>query len=114
MGGGDMYNGIRTLSANSLENLRPMPVEAYRAPLPPAPTGSGVDPSLTDILRRPPVGLRSTPVVPNVSSRVQFSNNVRMNEYQPQAPINNNYPFNDSLRSKLFCLLSHQSEIFKI
>ena len=80
---GDFY---RRNSADSLENLRqmqmyqqpPAPMEAWRTPLPPV-SSSDIDPSLADILRRPPVGLK-TPVPP---PRVQFNDNVRYNSYSP-------------------------------
>ena len=77
---------LRRNSADSLENLRQMqlyqqqqqPIEAWRTPVPPV-LSSDIDPSLADILRRPPVGLK-TPVP---SQRVQFNDNVRYNNYSP-------------------------------
>ena len=78
---------LRRNSADSLENLRQMqlyqqqqqqPVEAWRTPVPPV-LSSDIDPSLADILRRPPVGLK-TPVP---SQRVQFNDNVRYTNYSP-------------------------------
>ncbi len=72
------YDLYRTRSANSLENLS--------RPLDP-PLSSAIDPSLTDILRRPPVGAK-TPLPPasialSNNPRVQFNDNVRYNEYTP-------------------------------
>jgi hypothetical protein len=89
---GDYY---RRNSVDSLENLRqmqmyqqpppPQPVEAWRTPVPPV-SSSDIDPSLADILRRPPVGLK-TPVPP---PRVQFNDNVRYNNYSPPPQMQQN------------------------
>jgi centrosome and spindle pole-associated protein 1 len=69
------YDLYRTRSANSLENLS--------RPLDP-PISSAIDPSLADILRRPPVGAKTPlPPPPPTVPRVQFSDNVRYNEYPP-------------------------------
>ena len=106
-------NDYRVHSANSLENLRPQyPVEAWRTPVPPP--ISDIDPSLSDILRRPPVGLKN-PIQP--PARVQFSNNVRYSEYPNSAP--NQYQSipqqqqysrapqnNDTARSINFCFFN--------
>lgn len=114
------YNQLgRTRSANSFENLRfgpPMPqgqpgypevMEAWRTPIPPA----VMDPQLTEILRRPPVGLKSGGLngYPNAQqyapnpARVQFNDSVRYSEYPP--PQQNPYQqprAPDSYRRKLF------------
>lgn len=98
-------SNLRTRSANSFENLARYPPDYYPAQVqtfvPP------IDPSLTDILRRPPVGLRSAFGVPHSAPRVQFNENVIYNEFTPnqyayQEPVRNNNFAPDSYRSKLF------------
>lgn len=46
-------------------------------------TGNIVDPSLQDILRRPPVGTSYSPI-PFQATRVQFNDNVRYDEPPPR------------------------------
>lgn len=105
---------FRTKSANSFENVAKYPSDYYPAQIqtfvPP------VDPSLTDILRRPPVGLRSAIGIPHSATRVQFNENVVYNEFTPnqyayqEQPRNNNFNM-DTNRSN-FNVDTHRSKLF--
>ena len=59
---------------------------AYNSPSLAALNSNTVDPYLTDILRRPPVGTNYSPV-PGPQGRVQFNENVR---YEEPARLNLN------------------------
>ncbi|CAF0754323.1 unnamed protein product [Brachionus calyciflorus] len=93
-------NIYRARSANSYENLNPYPpIDPYRQQYQPAPQPliPVIDPSLTDILRRPPVGLKSAIGIPQTSARVQFNDNVQYNDFQP-----NQYNYQEQPRNQGF------------
>ena len=77
--------------SNSYENIRQMPMDAWRSPVPPVqmqPVGSihqmpqMVDASLADILRRPPVGYKPQQYAayPPANNTMQMMNN---DTYEP-------------------------------
>ena len=68
---------------NSYENMRQMPLDAWRSPIPPAnqiqsQMPSLLDASLADILKRPPVGYKPQPQFPPYPSNQQ-----QMDMYEP-------------------------------
>ncbi|RNA41302.1 centrosome and spindle pole associated 1-like isoform X4 [Brachionus plicatilis] len=96
-------SNLRTRSANSYENVSRYPPDYY----PPQPQSfvTPIDPSLTDILRRPPVGLRSALGVPHSAPRVQFNENVIYNEFPT-----NQYAYQEPPRNNNFVPDTHRNQ----